>query len=236
MKKPEKNYRHELKYIISNGTYYTLRQRLSAVMKPDLHGASYRVTSLYFDDIYRSAYNDKLLGLNARKKYRIRVYNFDSSFINLEVKEKLGELVAKRKSLISAEQFYRILSGDYTELGTEKFYDTAAQELYAARQTVRVTPLVVTDYQRDAFVCPHGNVRVTFDRDLKTTLSHDILNEKQTFFSTVPDGTTILEVKYSSYIPSYIQALFGGMELTQQSASKFVFCLQNKPEVKQCSL
>ena len=55
-----KSYRHELKYIINTGWHRILRQRLKAAMKPDDHGDSgvYRITSLYFDDVFRSAYND----------------------------------------------------------------------------------------------------------------------------------------------------------------------------------
>ena len=90
----EKRFRHEYKYIINSGFYHILRQRLKAAMKPDGNGKDgvYRITSLYFDDVYRSAYNDKALGLDVRKKYRVRYYDLSPDFIRLEVKEKNGEL------------------------------------------------------------------------------------------------------------------------------------------------
>ena len=60
-------------------------------MKPDAHasGGRYRITSLYFDDIYGTGYNDKLNGVLNRKKYRIRTYNFDKNFIRLEEKRRI---------------------------------------------------------------------------------------------------------------------------------------------------
>ena len=63
-----KKYRHEYKYILNSGRYEILRSRVRAVMKADSHGKNgvYRITSLYLDDVFDSAYNDKLLGLDVR--------------------------------------------------------------------------------------------------------------------------------------------------------------------------
>ena len=51
--------RHELKFIINEGTYLMLRARLAPLMTVDPHGVNgeYRVTSLYFDDVYNSLSN-----------------------------------------------------------------------------------------------------------------------------------------------------------------------------------
>ena len=63
-------YRHEVKYRVNIGTYHILRQRFKAVMKPDEYAknGSYRITSLYFDDIYGTAFFDKENGILNRKK------------------------------------------------------------------------------------------------------------------------------------------------------------------------
>ncbi len=41
----------------------------------DIDG-SYSVRSLYFDDYYNHAYNDKFAGVQNWTKYRIRIYNY----------------------------------------------------------------------------------------------------------------------------------------------------------------
>ena len=67
--------RHELKFPATAAQCEILRQRFSAVMKHDANAGEdgiYRITSLYLDDAYNSGYNDKLLGADTRKKYRIR--------------------------------------------------------------------------------------------------------------------------------------------------------------------
>ena len=52
-----------------------LRERLGAVMRPDAHAGAggYEVRSLYFDDMYGSAYGDKSAGLLRREKFRLRI-------------------------------------------------------------------------------------------------------------------------------------------------------------------
>ena len=89
--------RHELKFIINEGTYLMLRERLTPLMTVDPHGVNgeYRVTSLYFDDIYNSAYWQKMNGIQTRRKFRIRAYDLDPSIISLESKHKDDAYVSK---------------------------------------------------------------------------------------------------------------------------------------------
>ena len=58
----------------------------------------YVVSNIYFDDIYNSAYNEKLDGVKKRDKYRIRSYNGDDSYIVLECKAKQGDRIYKRRN------------------------------------------------------------------------------------------------------------------------------------------
>ena len=235
-----KTYRHELKYIINSGYHQLLRQRLKAAMKPDVHGDSgvYRITSLYFDDVFRSAYNDKALGLDVRKKYRIRYYGLSPDFIRLEVKEKKGDMVCKRSVPISFEQYQGILRGERRSLRQpDSAAGTAAEEFYASDRLVRLSPAVLVDYVREAYVCPAGNVRITFDTQLKTSPQLDSLKdpEKAVFYSVFDSGEILLEVKYDRFIPEYIQALLSGIPMTRESVSKFVLCSDKTLEVAKCN-
>lgn len=229
----EKKYRHEYKYIINSGYCEILRRRLKTAMKPDSHGEKgvYRISSLYFDDVYRSAYYDKLMGIDVRKKYRIRFYNLSPEFMRLEVKEKKGNMVCKRSVPLSVQQYERILSGKLDFLGEEGFAGTAGEEFYLSDRLAGLKPAVLVDYVREAYVCQAGNVRITFDMKLKTSSSLDIIGGKPDFYSVLGDGTVILEVKYDSFIPMYIQELLSGIPLVNESVSKFVLCSDKKCEV-----
>lgn len=87
-------FRHEIKHDISKLDMLILRQRLSAVMAADSHakGGRYEIRSLYFDNLDDKALREKLDGVSAREKYRIRLYNNDPSVIHLELKCKRGGL------------------------------------------------------------------------------------------------------------------------------------------------
>lgn len=222
----EKKYRHELKYIINSGYYEILRQRLKAAMKPDIHGENgvYRITSLYLDDVFESAYNDKILGFDVRKKYRIRFYNLSPDFIRLEIKNKKGSMVSKRSVKLTFEDYQRLIQGDKAFLSEDRFSGTPGEELYASDRLVRVSPSAVVDYVREAFICPAGNVRLTFDRGLKTMSGMDALNGNPEFYNVFENREVIFEVKYDGFIPEYIRGLLAGMPFTEESVSKYVLC------------
>lgn len=234
---PSKKYRHELKYIINSGYYHILRSRLRAAMKPDPHGEKgvYRITSLYFDDLFRSAYNDKLLGLDVRKKYRVRYYGLSPSVIRLEVKEKKGEMVCKRSVPLTLSEYKGLIKGERDFLRAEKNINTAAWEFSLSDRLTALFPAVLVDYRREAYICPAGNVRITFDSNLKTSLNADGLEEGAEFINVFNKGEIILEVKYDSFIPSYIMDLLSGIPLTRESVSKFVLCSDKLTEVSKCS-
>ena len=235
-----KRYRHEMKYIINSGYYHILRSRLKAAMRPDPHGDNgvYRITSLYFDDVFRTAYNDKLLGLDVRKKYRIRYYGLSPSVIRLEVKEKKGEMVCKRSVPLSYEEYQSILEGNRSLFNKDSFIGTAGEEFYLSDKLTALSPAVLVDYMREAYICPAGNVRITFDSSLKTSLHADPLGDSDKgadFINVFNSGEIILEVKYDSFIPSYISDLLSGIHLTRESVSKFVLCSDKLTEVSKCS-
>ena len=82
---PGEPYRHENKYLISYHDQDNLRRRLSPVLALDKHvkGGGYTIRSLYFDDYWQSAYEEKDAGVLMRKKYRIRIYNYQDHYIRL---------------------------------------------------------------------------------------------------------------------------------------------------------
>ena len=70
MSKPER-YRNEWKYLIDTAQKELICQRLSPFLQLDKHAKNggYMIRSLYFDDMYKSAYEEKDAGVLKRKKY-----------------------------------------------------------------------------------------------------------------------------------------------------------------------
>ena len=67
-------FRNEWKYLISTSEKELLKLRMKHFLKLDPHAGtgSYMIRSLYFDDYWNSAFEEKEAGVLMRKKYRIR--------------------------------------------------------------------------------------------------------------------------------------------------------------------
>ena len=225
--------RHELKYMIDEGTYRVLRSRLLPLTQPDPYGKNgeYRVTSLYFDDIYGSAYNDKLAGIDTRRKFRIRTYSLDPSVITLEAKHKDGEFVSKVSKRLTEEQYRALLSCDCSFMKDSDGAEDAFGEYYRSDKLSHLFPKVIVDYHREALIYPFGNVRITFDKKLSTCYNTVDMFDGSAFFSPVFFKDIILEVKFDNYIPEVIQAAFQGLNAPRESISKYVLCCDRITEV-----
>ena len=223
----EKHYRHELKYAIPYADYQAMRRRLRKVMKTDPHtdeNGLYQIRSIYFDNSDDKALREKEDGIGKREKFRIRYYNDDFSFITLEKKMKIGNLCLKYDARITEEECRRILRGDLSFMKDHP--EGLVQELYAKMHYQRLRPRVLVSYVREPYVYTAGNVRVTFDSQIRTTLfSQKFLTEEvhDVSASDTPRDM-ILEVKYDAFLPEVIQDLIQVPGIRQQAFSKYGAC------------
>lgn len=226
--------RHELKYIIDEGTYRILLAKLLPVMQTDKNGKNgeYRVTSLYFDDIYGSGYNDKVSGMATRRKFRIRSYNLDASRIMLEAKHKDDNYVSKLSAQLTDEQYRALLNGDCSFMKDHDCEEDVFGEYYRSDLVSMLKPKIIVDYVRQAFIYPYGNVRITFDKKLSACYNTVDMFENNTFYSPIYDKEIILEIKYDNYIPASIQAVLQGINSPRQSVSKYIICSDSFLQVK----
>ncbi len=202
--------RHELKYYINQGQYTLLSQALGHVLHNDPNGDEnneYHIRSLYFDTFDDAAMHDKLNGIKNRDKYRIRIYNHLDSKIQLECKSKLGSLISKRSLIIPLSLAEQLIAGDPS--GLERTSSGLLRDMYREMTINLLRPVVIVDYVREAYTHPAEEVRITFDKKLRTGLnSTDLFNPD---IPTIPVqdaySPMILEVKYNRFLPSYIRNL-----------------------------
>lgn len=219
-------FRHELKYYVNYHQYYLIRQRLRFLMKQDKHAdenGEYHIRSLYFDDAENIALQEKQGGIKNRYKFRIRLYNKSDKVLHLEKKIRKNTMIAKEKVAISREILDRLLINDYTVLENES--SPLLQQVYYEMKNRLLRPKVIVDYVREAYVVKTGNVRITFDKDLRTGLNGiDPFDPNLYPVKVIDDPFFILEVKYDEYIPNYIRDGLQLNGLVQQSASKYTIC------------
>jgi predicted DNA-binding transcriptional regulator len=218
-------YRSELKFFVNAHQKNVMASKLSTICRRDPFSdaeGGYMVSSLYFDDYHQSAIFDKLNGIRDRKKFRIRVYNYEPSVIKLERKIKRNYVIEKSHIQISRGEYDRLVSGDASFLRDVK--DVVAQDFYLYYRTRNLRPRVVVEYRREAFICEYGDVRITFDYLLKAGVFQRDLFSNGYMVSVMPPDQIILEVKYTGYFPDIIRNIVQIDNLQWQSSSKYVKC------------
>lgn len=219
----EAKFRHELKHYINYSDYLAIRNRLRTIMHIDRNANAdneYRIRSLYFDNVYDKALMEKVVGIPKRDKFRIRFYNDNHNFIRLEKKSKIRGLCLKDSERITKEECIRIINGDIEFLrnsGKNLFAD-----LYIQMKGNLMKPRTIVDYTREAYIYPIGNVRITFDKSIRTGLnSVNLFDNNLPTIETIDHKYIILEVKFDEFLPQVIQDIIQVNERRATSISKY---------------
>jgi hypothetical protein len=220
-------FRHEMKYLINYRDHAIIRLRLKTLMRTDVNAADtngeYFVRSLYFDDYYNHAYNDKFAGVQNRSKYRIRIYNCSDKVIKLEKKVKAGSYNNKLAASLTRDQFYDILQGNYEFL--LKSSDTLLNVFYHECVSNFMRPRVIVDYDREPYTLAAGDVRITFDKNVRAGLKgFDIFDPKLPTVETLDPGRLIFEVKFTEFLPNVIRRIMPTGAADYLALSKFILC------------
>lgn len=218
-------YRHELKYSINYADYLELRPRLRAVMHEDKNvcvDGTYLINSVYFDNYGDKALREKMNGVQTREKWRIRWYNDSLEKFKLEKKMKHNSLCMKFSAPLDRAQCEKILAGDIGwMMGSD---NELIPEFYFKLRSQLLKPRVLVSYKREPYVYVPGNVRVTFDSDIHTSICDTNLLAPETRAPAVDDRSIILEVKYDEYLPSIISEIIQLGRVRQRAFSKYGAC------------
>lgn len=220
-------YRHELKYLIKPADYLAVRQRIRPVMTTDRHAGQdgrYTIRSIYFDNFKDKALREKINGYPKREKFRIRYYNDDLSFITLEKKIKYNSLCMKFDAPLNEAECRLILDGRTDWMMEHP--SGLVRELYCKMTGQQLKPRILVSYVREPYVYAAGNVRVTFDSCIRSSLFHRGFLEPDVYDieATERFGDMILEVKYDAYLSDIIQKLLHTEGIRQQAFSKYGAC------------
>lgn len=220
-------YRHELKYQIRFSDYLAVRQRLRPVMKPDEHvraDGRYMVRSVYFDNAEDKVLREKINGFPKREKFRIRYYNDDLSFLVLEKKMKYNNLCRKEDVRLTETECRALFAGKTEWMLPHP--SGLVRELYCRIRGQQLRPRVLVSYIREPYVYEAGNVRVTFDSQIRSTLFHTGFLEETVSDIRVAEepGDMVMEIKYDAFLPDIISYLLQTEGIRQQAYSKYGAC------------
>lgn len=219
------DFRHELKHRVSTADFHLLRTRLRAFMQPDPNGdesGRYVIRSLYFDNAADKALREKIDGLNLREKFRIRFYNGNTAFIRLEKKSKQNSLGQKQSALLTLEEARALIERDWEALRQSPH--PLVLELYSKMLSQQLRARTIVEYVREAYHYPPGNVRITFDSQLKTGLfATDVFDPLVPLISP-SDPAILLEVKYDAFMPEVVAKLLQLGDRHAAAFSKYTAC------------
>ena len=223
----QEHFRHELKYEIGYAEYLSVRSRLRAIMKSDCHTGEdgvYHVHSVYFDNYQDKNLVEKVNGYPYREKFRIRYYNDDLSFITLEKKIKQNNLCRKISASITKEEYEDLMRGRTDWMRNHP--EALVRELYAKMKYQALRPRVLVSYKREPYVYAAGNVRITFDSHIRSSLYENDFTSlgSRGIPATDTTGTMVLEVKYDGFIPDIIRKSIQCGTLRQEAFSKYGIC------------
>lgn len=201
-------YRNEWKYLISWGEKELITSRIAPLLHPDPNAVNggYLIRSLYFDDYWNTAYEQKESGVLERKK-------------------KYGAYIYKQSAKITRSEFEAILAGDYNFL--LKSSQPLLQEFYVECRCHNLRPRTIVDYEREPWILNAGTVRITFDQNVRAAVgSFDIFDPSLPCLSVIDPGRLVMEVKFTEFLPKFVQDILPPQRAEMTAVSKYVLCYE----------
>lgn len=217
-----KVYRSEWKYYISLGEYFYLKELLENVMTKDPNmkkTGQYYIRSLYFDSFDNIDYMTKINGVENRKKIRLRIYDTDTEKVKLEIKNRFNCYMLKESLTIGRNEGLSMIHGDFSVL--DRYDHEVARKARNIMTTGVYSPKVIVDYDREAYIYPEHNVRVTFDKNIRAVCSDNIFADNLSMTPLIREPVMVLEVKYDRMLPEYLKNAISSARLLNSSISKY---------------
>lgn len=215
--------RKEMKYYIHKREACELRQFLRINMNLDSNGdetGDYWIRSLYFDTFDNKDYYEKVTGTNIRKKIRLRIYDISASYVKLEIKNKYGSGILKETAAIKREDAQKLIHGDCNPL--LDYGENTAKKVFAFMHQSFYRPKVIIDYEREAYIYPFQNIRVTLDKNLRAnTGSWDLFGEHISMIPVINSEVLVLEIKFDEIIPVFLQRALSSFTAQKSQISKY---------------
>lgn len=218
-----KTYRHELKYYISKKEHKILSDVFRAILPIDpncKNNCPYWIRSLYFDTMDNNDFYEKVIGLDSRKKIRLRIYDLHREQVKIEIKNRVNQYMMKETAFLNKDEALQLINGN-KEILLRKNNPTLNRIYYFfSRDYCR--PVVLIDYDREAFLCQYQNIRVTFDKYIRaSTIDFDLFSENVSMIPVFDKQVIVMEIKYRQFLPHSIREIISQCSGTRDAISKY---------------
>ena len=231
--------RREFKYLVSRDTAARVRDAVAAFCVLDRHAAlspdhRYTIESLYLDTPSLALYRANEVELLDRVKLRVRHYpDHPGGDVFLEVKRRVHDVIDKTRGRLPHDGWQRLVDDPFAPLTGPAADNPAVERFLAIQHTLGARPGMLVRYQREAWMGIHENyARVTFDTAIRAQICEVAdfapdpghwrpLDDAYSQKSAVAASAVVLELKFESLAPTWMQAIIESLDLWRLSYSKY---------------
>ncbi len=221
--------RFECKYVISEAETDAIRCAIRPYVEPDPHACrrdcSYEIRSLYLDAPDLRLFWETQEGQLRRLKLRVRDYPAAprNEPIYLEIKRRYDRLVLKDRTAMDRQGIAALLAGEAIDPTVFTPPEQACfDEFQGWISRWQARPIVWISYRREAYAgLYHPGLRITFDRQLRCAPAEFLREPADDDWRSLEPWGVVLELKFDTTYPRWLQRLVERFELKQQSYSKY---------------
>lgn len=229
--------RFEMKFVITREQRDALMPNLLPHLRADANAgdnAFYPIISLYYDNLDRDCYWEKIRGQKSRRKMRVRVYGSldgkvpPTSF--MEVKHKCDSRVVKRRAQMPLEAALIVGEGKNVDLPLNFAAEKVIIEVHKMVRERGFRPHCCMRYDRQAFadVNPASDLRVTFDTGIAFRMDNltPVPDDRNFSHYLLREGESVMEVKVTGSVPYWLPRMLGDVGCILTSHSKYCNALE----------
>lgn len=125
----------------------------------------------------------------------------------------------KRAKSISRTEMDSLMRGEC--IADDASMEDPATLFNLAISTAGLRPKVIVAYERKAYVYGPGNVRITFDRNVRASGRVEAFGRPDIAYELLREYENVLEVKYDELIPDFLLPLLELGNMQQTAYSKY---------------
>lgn len=212
--------RLEIKYLLDDDEYNSLKERLQARLVEDEHGRS-TICNIYYDTPDFRIIRKSLEKPVYKEKLRLRSYGTagaeDKVFV--ELKKKYNGIVYKRRETLTLAQSDEYLAGHTkAPCDTQIFREIDWFRDYYGN----LKPAMYISYEREAYYSlENPNLRTTFDRNIMYRSYNLSLAAGVEGESILEAGQHLMELKAGGAIPVWLTKILDELGIYPASFSKY---------------
>lgn len=239
--------RFEMKFLIPRELRARLLPHLLPRLKADDNageGAFYPVVSLYYDNLERDCYWERVRGAKSRRKLRVRVYgSLDGALpptCFVEVKHQCDGRGVKRRGRMSLENALHVAAGRPIDVPLSPVDQRLVGEIHHLVHQRGFQPSCCLRYDRQAFADqdPASDLRITFDTGIAYRFENLTPRPDDQDFNQylMEDGYSVMEIKVTGSVPYWLTRMLAEAGCILQSHSKYCNALEAGDPVLRRSL